>query len=648
MVCCDGNGFCNNGFIPIGNVVRHGDKDLVYEDVSKSDDCKKETLLRKIKSVCYQLSLLEGKECFIMNLSYKKKSIIKRFVALIMAVCCMFSMFPAVAGAADDTESDTTKKEYRYIWLVSQPGFGIRITSPAAGKKEATVKFQNMSPDHAWVDTFLYTDKDTGEEYYVVKPVESSKGQIPDNSDNKGSENCYGNYQSGVGFLRLYCEFYNRVMPDSTVPAWKGATFTYQDQETKPFDKNQITNDTEKSSYWAGNQSGGSSFYIGYGEDAWEAFVKKSSYRKDGSPTESSLGEYPPSPYSIRYVQSFNDSTGTYYDAQVRIPKRWVDAFVNDKVNGGYMDNEPYRRANWANITMFQFMSDNELPPPDQKHEEDPEMGTVIFDWNMPGSDAQVAYRETAGKKISPPTDAKPANAGNVTFKFKGWYDQPTGGTKLTGDAVVPNGTYKVYYAQWDVIVKSTDPSQMGNGDMYIGYFDYNLEGTGVTAVYCAAGKFEWTVTVDGKKKTYTAQLPFQFPQDPSRKGYTFLGWATTPNATTPNVNKSWQPNETQNTVYGVWKANDVNFTWDANGGTGGSSTTQKYNETITPGAAPTRTGYKFDGWYADQACSTPLSADAKATENKTFYAKWVAQKVQVNYYDTREGTGLIQTQTYD
>ena len=104
MVCCDGNGFCNNGFIPIGNVVRHGDKDLVYEDVSKSDDCKKETLLRKIKSVCYQLSLLEGKECFIMNLSYKKKSIIKRFVALIMAVCCMFSMFPAVAGAADDTE----------------------------------------------------------------------------------------------------------------------------------------------------------------------------------------------------------------------------------------------------------------------------------------------------------------------------------------------------------------------------------------------------------------------------------------------------------------------------------------------------------------------------------------------------------------
>ena len=650
MVCCDGNGFCNNGFIPIGNVVRHGDKDLVYEDVSKSDDCKKETLLRKIKSVCYQLSLLEGKECFIMNLSYKKKSIIKRFVALIMAVCCMFSMFPAVAGAADDTESDTTKKEYRYIWLVSQPGFGIRITSPAAGKKEATVKFQNMSPDHAWVDTFLYTDKDTGEEYYVVKPVESSKGQIPDNSDNKGSENCYGNYQSGVGFLRLYCEFYNRVMPDSTVPAWKGATFTYQDQETKPFDKNQITNDTEKSSYWAGNQSGGSSFYIGYGEDAWEAFVKKSSYRKDGSPTESSLGEYPPSPYSIRYVQSFNDSTGTYYDAQVRIPKRWVDVFVNDKVNGGYMDNEPYRRANWANITMFQFMSDNKLPPPDQKHEEDPEMGTVIFDWNMPGSNAEVSYRKESGTKVSPPTNIQPSNVGNVSYVFEGWYDAPTGGNKIGDTVEVPDNKYVVYYAHWRVETVDPPIPEVGEGDMYVVYFDYNLPGTGVTTAYSTAGRFEWTAKVDGETKTFYVQLQFQFPDDPHRDGYTFKGWSTTYNGAVINP-EAYQPKKgSKNTLYAIWVPDDCKITWNANGGTGGGSSNQQYDEKLdlTKAPTPTRTGYDFEGWYADQNCSSPVSADTIVKGNVTYYAKWVPQKVHVNYYDTREGTGLVGTQTYD
>ena len=573
----------------------------------------------------------------------------KRITALLLSLCCVFSMFPSMAGAANDDTSSTEKKEYRWIWLISQPGFSIQIHRPAAGSTEPTVSFQNMK-SKTWVDTFLYTDPNTKEKYYVVKPTNATGNVNPtDNPDNTDQElgATYGTVQPGVGFLQLECTFHNKIMPDSTIPSWSGSTFTYQPNDTKPFNSAKIDSTNETTNFWAGNQSGGATFYIGGNAASWGSFVSTPHYKNPNTGvTDSYIKETPPSPYSIRYVDNMGD-TGTYYDAQVRIPERWVQQFINDKENGGYTDDIPKWRVNWANLTMFPFRSDTELPPPDKK-DADTNMGSIIFDWNMPGSDAQIAYREAAGKKISPPTDAKPANAGNVTFQFKGWYDQPTGGTRLTGDAVVPKGTYKVYYAQWDVIVKSSDPSQMGNGDMYIGYFDYNLPGTGVTAVYCAAGKFEWTVTVNGKKKTYTAQLPFQFPQNPSRDGYAFLGWATTPNATAPNVNKGWQPNETQNTVYGVWKANDVNFTWDANGGTGGSSTTQKYNEIITPGAAPTRTGYNFDGWYADAACSTPLSADAKATENKTFYAKWVAQKVKVNYYDTREGTGLIQTQTYD
>ena len=407
-----------------------------------------------------------------------------------MAVCCMFSMFPAVAGAADDTESDTTKKGISLYLAGIATGLWYSYYQPSCREKKATVKFQNMSPDHAWVDTFLYTDKDTGEEYYVVKPVESSKGQIPDNSDNKGSENCYGNYQSGVGFLRLYCEFYNRVMPDSTVPAWKGATFTYQDQETKPFDKNQITNDTEKSSYWAGNQSGGSSFYIGYGEDAWEAFVKKAATVRTARPQNRLW-------VSIRRPRILFAMYNPLMTVRVLItmhryvfPKRWVDAFVNDKVNGGYMDNEPYRRANWANITMFQFMSDNELPPPDQKHEEDPEMGTVIFDWNMPGSNAEVSYRKESGTKVSPPTNIQPSNVGNVSYVFEGWYDAPTGGNKIGDTVEVPDNKYVVYYAHWRVETVDPPIPEVGEGDMYVVYFDYNLPGTGVTTAYSTAGRF--------------------------------------------------------------------------------------------------------------------------------------------------------------
>ena len=44
-------------------------------------------------------------------------------------------------------------------------------------------------------------------------------------------------------------------------------------------------------------------------------------------------------------------------------------------------------RANWTNYTQFRFESENEIDPA-----VDPGKGTVIFDWNLPGSDASVEY----------------------------------------------------------------------------------------------------------------------------------------------------------------------------------------------------------------------------------------------------------------
>ncbi len=131
--------FCNNGFIPIGNVVKDTViKDLVYEDVSKSDDCKKETLLRKIKSVCYQLSLLEGKECFIMNLSYKKKKALLSALSHRLWLCAVCSLCsPAVAGAADDTESDTTKKRISLYLAGIATGLWYSYYQPSCREKRS-------------------------------------------------------------------------------------------------------------------------------------------------------------------------------------------------------------------------------------------------------------------------------------------------------------------------------------------------------------------------------------------------------------------------------------------------------------------------------------------------------------------------------
>ena len=60
---------------------------------------------------------------------FLKKKFPQRLISLALSLCCLLSMFP-VAGAADDTAdgSETTGDlAYRYVWLISQPGFQIKI-----------------------------------------------------------------------------------------------------------------------------------------------------------------------------------------------------------------------------------------------------------------------------------------------------------------------------------------------------------------------------------------------------------------------------------------------------------------------------------------------------------------------------------------
>ena len=60
---------------------------------------------------------------------FLKKKFPQRLISLALSLCCLLSMFPA-AGAADDTGDGgeiTEDLAYRYVWLISQPGFQIKI-----------------------------------------------------------------------------------------------------------------------------------------------------------------------------------------------------------------------------------------------------------------------------------------------------------------------------------------------------------------------------------------------------------------------------------------------------------------------------------------------------------------------------------------
>ena len=130
----------------------------------------------------------------------------------------------------------------------------------------------------------------------------------------------------------------------------------------------------------------------------------------------------------------------------------------------------------------------------------------------------------------------------------------------------------------------------------------------------------------------------------PVKTGYTFTGW-TGSNGDTPQTSVVI---ESGSTGYKAYTANYVpttyTITYDVNGGTLSGSDPTEYtieSEDITL-TSPTKVGYTFSGWCSDKALSKASSTIPSGSYgNKTFYAKWSANKnvLTLNSSDTSKGS---------
>ena len=96
-------------------------------------------------------------------------------------------------------------------------------------------------------------------------------------------------------------------------------------------------------------------------------------------------------------------------------------------------------------------------------------------------------------------------------------------------------------------------------------------------------------------------------PADPTREGYTFMGWDKAIPATMPAGDM---------TITAQWRINRYTVTFDTDGGSEVAPITQNYGTDITAPADPTREGYTFIGW--DKAIPATMPAG-----DMTITAKW-------------------------
>ena len=117
---------------------------------------------------------------------------------------------------------------------------------------------------------------------------------------------------------------------------------------------------------------------------------------------------------------------------------------------------------------------------------------------------------------------------------------------------------------------------------------------------------------------------PVTVPDDPTREGYTFIGW---------NVPFPDKMPAKITTITAQWKINQYTITFDTAGGSEIAPITLDYGMSVTAPADPIREGYTFIGW--DKATPSTMPAG-----NMTITAQWEINRYTI-IFDTAGGSEI-------
>ena len=255
-----------------------------------------------------------------------------------------------------------------------------------------------------------------------------------------------------------------------------------------------------------------------------------------------------------------------------------------------------------------------------------------------------------------------PTDVTRTGYTFKGWYyNENLTGSPVTAIGDTETGN-KEYWAKWEInqytvtvkpengeadititqdygtpITAPADPTR--EGYTFIGW-DREIPTTMPAEDMTVTAQWEinqYTITFDTNGGSEIAPITQDYgtkittPADPTRKGYTFKGWDKEIPKTMPAENM---------TVKAQWEINQYAITFDTNGGSEIAPITQDYGTKITTPADPTRKGYTFKGWDKEIPKTMPA-------ENMTVKAQWEINQYAITF-DTNGGSEIAPiTQDY-
>ena len=235
-------------------------------------------------------------------------------------------------------------------------------------------------------------------------------------------------------------------------------------------------------------------------------------------------------------------------------------------------------------------------------------------------------------RQLSDKTYVRITGAWDVTY-------QP--GTNGSGNAVTDIKFYNDALALRGALFTRTGHTQVGWATVDGGEKVYGLDAVytqnEALTLYPVWSTNQYTITFDTAGGSEIAPITQDYgtnitaPADPTRDGYTFIGWDREIPETMPAENM---------TVTAQWEINRYTITFDTAGGSEIAPITQDYGTNIAAPADPTREGYTFIGW--DKAIPTTVPA-----ENMTVTAQWEINQYTITF-DTNGGSEIAPiTQDY-
>lgn len=106
------------------------------------------------------------------------------------------------------------------------------------------------------------------------------------------------------------------------------------------------------------------------------------------------------------------------------------------------------------------------------------------------------------------------------------------------------------------------------------------------------------------------------------KEGHTFLGWYVSTSPTAERFD-GFTPITQSMTLYARYRMNTYSVTYETNGGSSIPSSSYLYNEHLNVPEEPLKNGFRFIGWYSDQALQQRYTFNAMPAHDVILYAKW-------------------------